>query len=214
LYDGKFRLNAASDDTYCPTGSVSSPPAVAVGSGFRTGQEDDGVMTAPLPMSRAHVRFVETCGQRGSLGAIRGATPSPANENAMTVYVARSESPVDSPMSLGNGRNTNLTGLGDSQHAIPESSLPSQSLPDSPPIVSLPPTASSVNMHMMDALDDIAAGRSSPISDGSSVDDDIPVPLLRGKRDVDYENLEQVAGDIQALADGYEAVRGLLGRLL
>jgi len=67
---------------------------------------------------------------------------------------------------------------------------------------------------MIDALNDIATSRSSPFSDESSVDHDVPVLFLRGRRDVEYNNLGQVAGDVQALADGYEAMRGLLERIL
>jgi len=169
-------------------------------------------MVVPVPVSCAHVRFSGPVVSPPLPPCVP--SPVPHQGNALTVFVARSTSPDDTAMSLRGGRNTNATGLGDSQHAVSESSPPSQGLKASPPLVALPSTASSVNLEMMDALDDIAAGRSSPLSDGSSVDDDIPVPFLRERRDVEYDNLEQVAGDVQVLADGYEAVRGLLERIL
>ena len=211
MYGSKFRLDNDSDWTYHPSEGFTSPPPVR--SGFDVVQSaGSDTMVAPLPVSRAHVKFAG----RVVSPPLPPCVPShaPHQGNALTVFVARSISPVDTAMLLDDGRNTNATGLGDSQHAVLESSLPSQGLERSPPLVSLPPMASSVNLDMMDALDDIAAGRSSPMSDGSSTDDNVPVPFLRGRKDVDYDNLGQVAGDIQALADGYEAVRSLLERIL
>jgi len=211
MYGSKFRLDNDSDRTYHPSEGFTSPPPV--GSGFDVVQSAGrDTMVAPLPVSHAHVKFAGPVVSPPLPPCVP--SPIPSQGNALMVYVARSASPDDMAMSLGGGRNSNATGLGDSQHAVLESSLPSQGLEDSPPLVALLPTASSVNLDMMDALDDIAAGRASPLSDESSVDDDIPVPFLRGIRDVEYDNLGQVAGDIQALADGYGAVRALLERVL
>jgi len=169
-------------------------------------------MMAPVPVSCAHVRFAGPVVSPLLPPCVP--SPVPHQGNALTVFVARSTSPDDTAISLWGGWDTNATGSGDSRHVFSGPSTPSQGLKTSPPLVALSFTASSVNLEMMDALDEIAAGRSYPLSDNSSVDDDIPVPFLQGRRKVEYDNLWEVAGDIQALADRYEAVRGMLARIL
>jgi len=54
-------------------------------------------------------------------------------------------------MALGDRRNTNGSGLGDSRHAVPESSLLSSFAP-------LPNTMSFSTADMLDAVEDIASG--------------------------------------------------------
>jgi len=203
MYGSKFRLDNDSDRTYHPSEGITSP---LVGSGFRV---EDGVV-APVPVSRAHVRFAGPMRSPSLPPCVP--SPVPSGDNAVTIYVARSDSLDDTAMSLGGGRDTNATGLGDSQHAVPESSLPSQGQRRSPH-VSLPPTASSVSMDMMDALDDIAQGRSSVLSDRSSECDDNPVRRLVCS-DKEYDNLGQVAEDVKALADGFEEMRAVLSTVL
>jgi len=209
LYGSHFRLDNTSDETFQLSGSVSSPPHQ--GSGFECGCWDRWErLVAPIPISRAHVHFSSPTAPPINV------SPVPSSSNAVTVYVARSASPDDVAMGLGGGKNSNATGLEDSQHAGPESSPPVQGPRVSPLLVALPPTASSINVEMREALDDIAEGRSSPLSDSSvaSNDDDVPLPHLHGRRKVEYDNLGQIAGDIQALANGYEDIRALIGRFL
>jgi len=163
------------------------------------------MMMVPVPVSRAHLRFAGPVVSPPLPPCVP--SPVPHQGNALTVFVARSTSPDDTAISLVGGRDNIATGLCDSRHPFSGPSTPSQGLETSPPHVALPSTVSSVNLEMMDGLDDIAAGRSSPLSDDSLVDNDIPVPFLRERREVEYNNLGQVASDIQALAGGYEAVR-------
>jgi len=123
MYSSQFQLDFDSDRTYYLSETIMFPSAG--GSGFRVRPRIGGPsLVEPVPVSRAHVRFV---GRAGS-SPLPPSNPSPISStaNAVTVYVARSVSPDDTSMSLGGGRNTNVTGLGDSQHAVSESSLPVQ----------------------------------------------------------------------------------------
>ena len=103
-------------------------------------------------------------------------------------------------MSLGDGRNTNASGLGDSKHAshgIPESSLLSSFAP-------LQPSASSVMVDMLDVLKDIENGGASPLSDSSASSiEDIPTRRFHFEGAASYDDFGSVAKDVQALGEGY-----------
>ena len=122
---------------------------------------------------------------------------------------------LDISMSLDGGRYTDLSGLGNSKHASPrvrESSLPSLFAP-------LPPTASSVMVDMMDVLSDIAAGRSSPLSDSSTSSiKNIPTRPFHFEGATDYTNLLEVARDIRSVGECnneiLEALRGIADHVI
>ena len=117
---------------------------------------------------------------------------------------------TDVAMSLGNGWNTNASGLGDNKHpspGIPESSLPSSFAP-------LPPTASSVTVDMLDALDNIEQGRSSSLSDSSSSSvEDIPTRRFHFEGAAIYDNFGSVARAVQALGDGHNKLLDVISRM-
>jgi len=122
---------------------------------------------------------------------------------------------LDVPRSLGDGKNTDLSGLGDSKYAlpcVPESSLPSSFAP-------LPLTASSVTVDMRDVLSDIAAERSSPQWDFSTSSiENIPTRRFHFEEACDYANLLEVARDIQSIGEGHNemlnAVSGLANHVI
>ncbi|PUU79349.1 hypothetical protein B9Z19DRAFT_1125351 [Tuber borchii] len=215
LYGPNFRLDASSDVTYRPT-DVSSPPHDGVtgfgGSGFDQSSPAlpiDQRVSAPVPVSRRGVRFV-------GANETHPHTPSPAVSSLGVVarddtpLVRCSQSVVDAPMSLGEGKNSNATGLGDSMHAVPESSLPSS-------IARLPPTASDTTTNMWEALDDIREGRCSPMSQSSietdSSCDDIPTAQFRFLGADRYSNLDGVADDVRALGNGHNDLLEVVSRM-
>ncbi|PUU83068.1 hypothetical protein B9Z19DRAFT_1119869 [Tuber borchii] len=207
LYGPNFRLDAPSDETYRPT-DVSSPssPVARIGfggSGFAQSSPPLPAapprIPAPIPVSRRGVRFV-------GANESHPPTPSPvvssieANPAAVTPLVPCSQDNDDVSMSLGDGKNTNTTGLGDSMHAVPESSLPSS-------FARLPASASSVTRDMLCALDDIREGRSSPMSEETdSLDepmDDVPTKRFHFEGATTYGGFEAVAGDVRILGTGH-----------
>lgn len=94
----------------------------------------------------------------------------------------------------------------------PESSLPSSF---SPP----PPTAFSVSIDMMDALEDIAAGRSSPLlkSSTSSIEN-IPTQSFHCEGASNYTNLFEVARDIRVVGESHnvmlDKLEGMAGHVI
>ena len=139
LYDGKFRLNASSDGTYVPSPPAAANRRIGKGSGFVDSEpEIECRLLGQLPVSIAHRRF------GGVVDRIQG-FPSPPLLVPVSLEIR------DVPMSLGEGKNTDGSGLADIRHAIPESSLPL-------PTVSLPSTVSSAMGGMLDTVEDIARG--------------------------------------------------------
>jgi len=162
-------------------------------------QTDVDRLATPIPVSRPHVRFA------GTRCPAVVPSPVPSANNAVTVYVARSQSPADVPMALGGGRNTDATGLGDSQHAVPDSSPPEQGTSVSAPLVGLPPTASSATVDMLDALHEIQSEHVSPLSSSSESSEcgGGPCRHLVFEEGHRYASLEQAGGDIRALGEGH-----------
>ena len=130
----------------------------------------------------------------------------------------------DIPMALGGGKNTDGSGLGDSRHAVPESSLPSSFAP-------LPNTISSSTADMLDAVEDIASGRGRPLSpdrsrhqtppvahsdSGSDTDseagNDIPIREITFQEG-EYESLGEVREDMRLFAVKINDVIGVNERL-
>ncbi|PUU74858.1 hypothetical protein B9Z19DRAFT_1067880 [Tuber borchii] len=188
MYGPGFQLDHASDVTYRPSGDVSSP---AIGSGFRSESFSQHIpeVRPAVPMSRAHVRFA---------GRVKAVVPP---------LVERTPSPRDVPMNLGSSKNTNGSGMGDSKHAIPESSVLSQ-------IVSVPPTASSVTTDMIDALNDITAGRAqSPVSESSEYSH-INISEVRFEAKDGYKNIDDVIDDLRLLGRSHNKPTEVLDRAL
>ena len=167
------------------------------------------LLHAPVPVYRQHVRFAGAIEVPPSLPdgvvlASVAASPFPP------LLVPRSPDVADTAMTLGDGRNTNAAGLGDSKHAllgIPESSLPSCFAP-------LPPTASSVTVDMLDALNDIVQGRSSPLSNSTSSSvEDIHTRRFHFEGAASYDNFRSVARDVQALGEGHNELLDAVSKM-
>ena len=126
------------------------------------------------------------------------------------LLVSRSPDVADVAMSLGDGRNTNASGLGDIKHAspgIPESSLPSSFAP-------LPPSAFSVMVDMLDALDDIENGPSFPLSDSSEFSiEDIPTRCFHFEGAASYDHFGSVAKDVQAVGEGHNGLLDAVSKM-
>ncbi|PUU81410.1 hypothetical protein B9Z19DRAFT_1122168 [Tuber borchii] len=217
-HDAVFQLNNSSDDTYHPTDmSTPLPPADRVGSGGSGFTRSSPSLPAaptriptPMMVSRRNARFV---------GANEAHPDTPflvvslsgVNLPAPPCLVPHFPDTEDISMMLGDGKNTNTTSLEDSKHAVPESSLPSC-------FARLPPTVSSITVDMMDALDDIQQGRSSPLSETTEdLDvsiDCVPTHRFHFQEAETYDDLSGVVSNIQALGLGYNEMLDLVGGLV
>lgn len=157
---------------------------------------------------RQHVRFagaIQAPPTPHDVGAHAGLAASPSPP----LLVSLSPNMADVAMSLGDGKNTNASELGDSKHAspgIPESSLPSSFAPL--------PLTTSVTVDMMDAHDDIKQECSSPLSDSSSSSvEDISTRHFHFERAVTYNTLGAVAHDIQALGDRHNELLNAVSKM-
>jgi len=186
-----------------------SPPAV--GSGFRSISDSQAIpeINPVAAVSHAHVRFAG----RGSdaIAPLPSRDFSRPDSSPLPILVGRTPTPQDVPMNLGGGKNTDSSGLGDSKHAaaagVPESSLPSQ-------IVSVPATASSITVNMIDALNDIAAGKgSSPMSESSEHSYQDIADVLFTARDR-YDSIGDVIDDLRTLGSCHNRLVDVLDRAL
>ena len=125
-------------------------------------------------------------------------------------------------MDLGNGSNTDGTGIGDSKYATdaqPRSTVPTVSPCASPSFSSLPAlhltieyqSPSQVDVNLMQGLNEILDGNTVPLSSSSDdalsdsglntlMVDRMPAHrLVAGK--VSYDSMEEVASDVRRLGD-------------
>ncbi|PUU76246.1 hypothetical protein B9Z19DRAFT_1066800 [Tuber borchii] len=135
MYGPAFQLDTTSDLTYHPSDMLSPIPIMVphpAPSGFRysgfatpsalLSQELPHMIEAPGPVSHAHVRIVSTIVAHPSIPSLAMSLSSIAGPSPPLLVPCSTET-IDVSMSFESGQNTNATGLGDCQHAIPESSL-------------------------------------------------------------------------------------------
>ena len=221
-------MDRSSDGDYIPSGDraneLSSPLAVGGGSGFNSQGLDGKLVRPALPVLKPHMEFVAHTREQ------RGNWPLTGKDDVLTTSQGVSSQALivrDTPMDIGEGKNSEGTGLGDSRQAVLAAASPAadesqeaQHVPSvivlpsspidasSPPLVSLPATAQSLSqatVGMLEGLEDIEMGRAVPAdgissssSDDGSVDSEIYV-MFGGKDG--YASLKEVAEDM-----GYVAV--------
>jgi len=237
-----FRLDRSSDKDYAPpAGSirpedritqVSSPPPFVppwshpgAGSGFAPDSSIPSGRRAFVPVSkRQHAFIAHTKERRGNTPPKR-VSPSPLPLTTSQVVPSSAVIVRDTPMDLGDGSNTDGTGIGDSRYATdaqPRSATRSLSPLATPTFSSLPAlpltmsyrSPSLVDMALLSGLEEIRSGNAVPLSsslssshgsvasssdsdDASIVDGCRTYALVGGKET--YGSLDEVAADIQRL---------------